>query len=137
MGGESQAHDEFSEISIDTTAPNHETAPTSETAPNSETALPSLVFQTIVVLTLSTLIFTKIFKNHFTFNHLKTLIITVFLPSSTTTVNCWFCNKDQQAQNPKKPDTPFTCKHCDQYNGFQRDGDYDKVISSHHYVVVF
>merc|ERR1712032_889445 len=123
MDGETRGHSDFSETLSDTSGEKPDfkqsSNPLASTDLSETTAFfPPLLFQTIIVLTLTTLIFTKFFKNS-TFDHLKSLIF----PTSKTTVNCWFCNKDQPAKNPKKPNSPFTCIYCDQYNGFQKDGD--------------
>ncbi|XP_037042886.1 integral inner nuclear membrane protein ima1-like [Bradysia coprophila] len=39
------------------------------------------------------------------------------------TVNCWFCNKD--ANVPYSQFNSWNCEHCTQYNGFDKDGDYN------------
>ncbi|XP_020713959.1 uncharacterized protein LOC101458620 isoform X2 [Ceratitis capitata] len=43
------------------------------------------------------------------------------------TVNCWFCN--QNARVPYLESNSWTCPHCEQYNGFNKDGDYNREIS--------
>ncbi|XP_055842697.1 uncharacterized protein LOC129909645, partial [Episyrphus balteatus] len=42
------------------------------------------------------------------------------------TVNCWFCN--QNTKVPYLDANSFTCPQCDQYNGFTKDGDYNREI---------
>ncbi|XP_053948407.1 uncharacterized protein LOC128856957 [Anastrepha ludens] len=42
------------------------------------------------------------------------------------TVNCWFCN--QNARVPYLESNSWTCPHCEQYNGFTKDGDYNREI---------
>lgn len=42
------------------------------------------------------------------------------------TVNCWFCN--QNTKVPYLETNSFTCPQCDQYNGFTKDGDYNREI---------
>ncbi|XP_074874139.1 transmembrane protein 201 [Carettochelys insculpta] len=43
-----------------------------------------------------------------------------------TTVNCWFCNQD--AVVPYGNRNCWDCPNCEQYNGFQENGDYNKPI---------
>ncbi|XP_037684513.1 transmembrane protein 201 isoform X2 [Choloepus didactylus] len=43
-----------------------------------------------------------------------------------TTVNCWFCNQDTEV--PYGNRNCWDCPHCEQYNGFQENGDYNKPI---------
>ncbi|XP_004470660.2 transmembrane protein 201 [Dasypus novemcinctus] len=43
-----------------------------------------------------------------------------------TTVNCWFCNLDTVV--PYGNRNCWDCPHCEQYNGFQENGDYNKPI---------
>ncbi|XP_057685497.1 transmembrane protein 201 isoform X2 [Corythoichthys intestinalis] len=42
------------------------------------------------------------------------------------TVNCWFCNQDTIV--PYGNRNCWDCPSCDQYNGFQDNGDYNKPI---------
>uniref|UniRef100_A0A1A9W6D9 Ima1 N-terminal domain-containing protein n=1 Tax=Glossina brevipalpis TaxID=37001 RepID=A0A1A9W6D9_9MUSC len=42
------------------------------------------------------------------------------------TVNCWFCN--QNAKVPYLESNSWTCPSCEQYNGFNKDGDYNREI---------
>ncbi|KAI9581904.1 uncharacterized protein LOC119637462 [Glossina fuscipes] len=42
------------------------------------------------------------------------------------TVNCWFCN--QNTKVPYLESNSWTCPSCEQYNGFNKDGDYNKEI---------
>lgn len=44
-----------------------------------------------------------------------------------TNVNCWFCNQD--AKVPYLEANSWYCPSCEQYNGFSKDGDYNRVIS--------
>lgn len=46
--------------------------------------------------------------------------------------NCWFCNLDSSVWFTKK--NSWTCQHCNQYNGFNEDGDYNKEIKAMHQV---
>ena len=41
-------------------------------------------------------------------------------------VNCWFC--DQNSIVPYGNRNCWDCPHCDQYNGFDADGNYNKAI---------
>tara|TARA_R110002050_G_scaffold269716_6_gene412123 strand:+ start:257 stop:1606 length:1350 start_codon:yes stop_codon:yes gene_type:complete len=41
-------------------------------------------------------------------------------------VNCWFCDIDQIVHSSHA--NSWTCSHCEQYNGFQEDGDYNRDI---------
>ena len=43
-----------------------------------------------------------------------------------TKVTCWFCNKESQVFLLNK--NSWTCSSCNQYNGFNKDGDYNKSI---------
>ncbi|KAM9706466.1 transmembrane protein 201 isoform 2-T2 [Dama dama] len=43
-----------------------------------------------------------------------------------TVVNCWFCNQDTVV--PYGNRNCWDCPHCEQYNGFQENGDYNKPI---------
>ncbi|XP_036033990.1 transmembrane protein 201 [Onychomys torridus] len=43
-----------------------------------------------------------------------------------TVVNCWFCNQDTLV--PYGNRNCWDCPHCEQYNGFQENGDYNKPI---------
>ncbi|KAG8505594.1 Transmembrane protein 201, partial [Galemys pyrenaicus] len=43
-----------------------------------------------------------------------------------TLVNCWFCNHDTVV--PYGNRNCWDCPHCEQYNGFQENGDYNKPI---------
>ncbi|XP_068149553.1 uncharacterized protein [Drosophila tropicalis] len=40
------------------------------------------------------------------------------------TVNCWFCNENSRV--PYEERNSFTCPKCEQYNGFTKDGDYNR-----------
>ena len=41
-------------------------------------------------------------------------------------VSCWFCNKTSMVFMMYK--NSWTCEECNQYNGFNKDGDYNKPI---------
>lgn len=41
-------------------------------------------------------------------------------------VNCWFCNTNLRV--PYNEWNSFTCPKCQQYNGFNEDGSYNKEI---------
>lgn len=41
-------------------------------------------------------------------------------------VNCWFCNINSRV--PYAERSCWTCRHCEQYNGFTKDGDYNRDI---------
>uniref|UniRef100_A0A8C5S7Q9 Transmembrane protein 201 n=1 Tax=Laticauda laticaudata TaxID=8630 RepID=A0A8C5S7Q9_LATLA len=43
-----------------------------------------------------------------------------------TTVNCWFCNQDTVV--PYGNRNCWDCPNCEQYNGFEENGDYNKPI---------
>ncbi|XP_021180893.3 uncharacterized protein LOC110369702 [Helicoverpa armigera] len=43
-------------------------------------------------------------------------------------VNCWFCNSDFWVKYPER--NCWTCPKCEQYNGFTKDGDYNKPITA-------
>lgn len=43
-------------------------------------------------------------------------------------VNCWFCAKNQIVNKSKV--NSFICTFCEQYNGFDDDGGYNKLISA-------
>ncbi|XP_059056954.1 uncharacterized protein LOC131850670 [Achroia grisella] len=43
-------------------------------------------------------------------------------------VNCWFCNNDFWVKYMLR--NSWTCPKCEQYNGFTKDGDYNKPIIS-------
>jgi len=47
-------------------------------------------------------------------------------PCMKTTVNCHFCNSNTKVGYRER--NSWTCPHCDQYNGFTPDGDYNKPI---------
>ncbi|KAL0268825.1 UNVERIFIED_CONTAM: hypothetical protein PYX00_010637 [Menopon gallinae] len=46
------------------------------------------------------------------------------------TVNCWFCNRNTKV--PYDDANCWDCPHCEQYNGFNKDGGYNKVIKAQH-----
>lgn len=41
-------------------------------------------------------------------------------------VNCWFCNHNTKV--PYLDGNSWTCPSCEQYNGFNKDGDYNREI---------
>nr|AON96560.1 hypothetical protein [Bicyclus anynana] len=41
-------------------------------------------------------------------------------------VNCWFCNSNVWVKFTER--NSWTCSECDQYNGFTKDGDYNKAL---------
>ncbi|XP_075155365.1 uncharacterized protein LOC142228744 [Haematobia irritans] len=43
-----------------------------------------------------------------------------------TTVNCWFCN--QNTKVPYLEANSWVCPSCEQYNGFDKNGDYNREI---------
>nr|XP_019944800.1 PREDICTED: transmembrane protein 201 [Paralichthys olivaceus] len=45
-------------------------------------------------------------------------------------VNCWFC--DENTVVPYGNKNCWDCPSCDQYNGFQENGDYNKTIPAQH-----
>ncbi|XP_063799899.1 transmembrane protein 201 [Pseudophryne corroboree] len=45
-------------------------------------------------------------------------------------VNCWFC--DQNTVVPYGNRNCWDCPYCEQYNGFQENGDYNKPIPAQH-----
>ncbi|CAJ1085405.1 transmembrane protein 201 [Xyrichtys novacula] len=45
-------------------------------------------------------------------------------------VNCWFCNENTVV--PYGNRNCWDCPNCDQYNGFQTNGDYNKPIPAQH-----
>ncbi|KAJ3625674.1 hypothetical protein MTP99_016224 [Tenebrio molitor] len=45
-------------------------------------------------------------------------------------VNCWFCNSWTKV--PYDDRNSFDCPHCSQYNGFAKDGGYNKIIPEQH-----
>ncbi|XP_055366150.1 transmembrane protein 201 isoform X2 [Betta splendens] len=49
---------------------------------------------------------------------------------SHVTVNCWFCNDNTVV--PYGNRNCWDCPKCDQYNGFQENGDYNKIIPAQH-----
>ncbi|XP_076451710.1 uncharacterized protein LOC143287541 isoform X2 [Babylonia areolata] len=50
----------------------------------------------------------------------------ILRPLFTVQVNCWFCNHDTQV--PFGNRNCWDCPHCEQYNGFTTDGDYNKPV---------
>ncbi|KAG6449451.1 hypothetical protein O3G_MSEX006081 [Manduca sexta] len=43
-------------------------------------------------------------------------------------VNCWFCNNNFWVKYPDR--NSWTCPKCEQYNGFTKDGDYNKQLTT-------
>lgn len=50
-----------------------------------------------------------------------------------TKVNCWFCQHDQRV--PFEQRNSFVCASCEQYNGFDESGGYNRKIPGQHCVV--
>ena len=73
-----------------------------------------------------------IYFNTVTFHHpTKNLSLRndiIFRPKFKSWVNCWFCNSNQWV--PWIQRNGFTCKKCDQYNGFDDSGDYNRFMAS-------
>ncbi|XP_033107578.1 uncharacterized protein LOC117109377, partial [Anneissia japonica] len=55
----------------------------------------------------------------------------VFKKPRELTVNCWFCNVNSTV--PAGNANCWDCPHCDQYNGFDSEGNYNKPIPAQHY----
>uniref|UniRef100_A0A1B6CP90 Ima1 N-terminal domain-containing protein n=1 Tax=Clastoptera arizonana TaxID=38151 RepID=A0A1B6CP90_9HEMI len=51
-----------------------------------------------------------------------------FLPKR---VNCWFCNKNTSV--PYKYKDSWKCPCCEQYNGFESDGGYNRIIPAQYH----
>ncbi|CAL4094582.1 unnamed protein product [Meganyctiphanes norvegica] len=51
-----------------------------------------------------------------------------FRPQIPVKVNCHFCNTDTKV--PYRNKESWVCTHCEQYNGFSEDGDYNRDIPS-------
>ncbi|XP_066462693.1 transmembrane protein 201 [Eleutherodactylus coqui] len=51
-------------------------------------------------------------------------------PPTHMTVNCWFCS--QNTVVPYGNRNCWDCPNCEQYNGFQENGDYNKPIPAQH-----
>ncbi|XP_034119164.1 uncharacterized protein LOC117578098 [Drosophila albomicans] len=43
-------------------------------------------------------------------------------------VNCWFCNENTRVAYVER--NSWTCPKCDQYNGFNKDGDYNRDLNT-------
>lgn len=54
------------------------------------------------------------------------LFLSIFSSRFNITVNCWFCN--QNTKVPYLEANSWTCPSCEQYNGFDKDGDYNREI---------
>ncbi|XP_059146131.1 transmembrane protein 201-like [Physella acuta] len=54
------------------------------------------------------------------------------MPPSEIRVNCWFCNEDSIVKAEDKDS--WTCRNCEQYNGFTEDGDYNKPITEQYQI---
>ncbi|KAK9876964.1 hypothetical protein WA026_015996 [Henosepilachna vigintioctopunctata] len=50
------------------------------------------------------------------------------------TVNCWFCNTWCKVLYDNR--NSFDCPNCFQYNGFTKDGSYNKIIEAQHNVTL-
>ncbi|XP_002134271.2 uncharacterized protein [Drosophila pseudoobscura] len=48
-------------------------------------------------------------------------------PRFDATVNCWFCNENARVRYVER--NRWTCPKCEQYNGFTKDGDYNRDMS--------
>ncbi|XP_030386529.1 uncharacterized protein LOC115633265 [Scaptodrosophila lebanonensis] len=46
----------------------------------------------------------------------------------SASVNCWFCNTNSRVPYPER--NSWTCRRCEQYNGFTKDGDYNRDMSA-------
>ncbi|KAK0415774.1 hypothetical protein QR680_012109 [Steinernema hermaphroditum] len=55
-------------------------------------------------------------------------LYTVIRPKFKYRAECWFCQKHTWVNYDCL--NCFTCRHCDQYNGFKANGDYNKRIKS-------
>lgn len=51
-------------------------------------------------------------------------------PKFPISVNCWFCQEDQSV--PYDCRNAWVCGGCQQYNGFNKDGDYNRDIPEMH-----
>ncbi|XP_064610311.1 transmembrane protein 201-like [Liolophura sinensis] len=51
-------------------------------------------------------------------------------PSFPVQVNCWFCQMNTKV--PFGNRNCWDCPHCEQYNGFDKDGGYNKSIPAQH-----
>ncbi|VDL75026.1 unnamed protein product [Nippostrongylus brasiliensis] len=47
-----------------------------------------------------------------------------------TKVNCWFCQHDQRV--PYEQRNSFVCSSCEQYNGFNESGGYNRKVPGQH-----
>ncbi|CAI5441316.1 unnamed protein product [Caenorhabditis angaria] len=52
-------------------------------------------------------------------------------PRLKTKVNCWFCHEDSTVKYENR--NSFTCPSCKQYNGFNSDGSYNRIIPEQTY----
>ncbi|KAJ1373979.1 hypothetical protein KIN20_036555 [Parelaphostrongylus tenuis] len=50
-----------------------------------------------------------------------------------TKVNCWFCQHDQRV--PFEQRNSFVCASCEQYNGFDESGGYNRKIPGQHCLI--
>ncbi|EYC02618.1 hypothetical protein Y032_0099g3208 [Ancylostoma ceylanicum] len=48
-------------------------------------------------------------------------------------VNCWFCQHDQRV--PYNQRNSFICSSCEQYNGFDASGGYNRKVPGQHCVI--
>jgi len=54
------------------------------------------------------------------------LLYRAMRPKFPVTVNCHFCNIDTQVRYDER--NSWTCDHCQQYNGFTTEGDYNRQV---------
>ena len=54
------------------------------------------------------------------------LLYRAMRPKFPVTVNCHFCNIDTQVRYDER--NSWTCEHCQQYNGFTTEGDYNRQV---------
>ncbi|XP_013417487.1 transmembrane protein 201 isoform X2 [Lingula anatina] len=59
------------------------------------------------------------------------ILYRIIRPKFSIRVNCWFCCRDTVVPYGNKD--CWDCPHCEQYNGFAQDGDYNKPIPSQYY----
>lgn len=52
--------------------------------------------------------------------------LAIFSSRFNITVNCWFCNHNTKV--PYLEANSWVCPSCEQYNGFDKDGDYNREI---------
>lgn len=52
--------------------------------------------------------------------------LSIYSSRFNVTVNCWFCNHNTKV--PYLESNSWNCPSCEQYNGFAKDGDYNREI---------